>query len=313
MSSTARASCLGSPPCVPGECARPQGRAVPGCLRLAVGAGCRGAAGALRSRLCALGIRVNIFSNQMSPEGSERFRYLDSQLHDQWRSWHVLVLCAIILAGGLVGLYVRLGHGSLDFRPDISTEIGGALVSLTILVASVEIAAATIVDIFRAKSYSEWSMRVQRVSERLSDEDSSVEILRRAYQREKHFVQRLYEKQIIPLPVDDLGADEQNREGYRSWLEVARGIYAFALARHAAITRVRVSYVVFVAGFLLAVGGVSVFSFVLMEGAVNNWFDRLLDWLVTGCVIGGGSTRLNGLLSRISELLGRARQTGIVK
>ena len=296
----------------------------------------------------------------MSPESSERFLYLDSQLHDQWRSWHVLVLCAIILMGGL-GLYVRLGHGTLvvcprkdftlasrgrrlaetpyfqgdsgreryratevelqtcssdtplDFRPDISTEIGGALVSLTILVASVEIAAATIVDIIRAKSYSEWSMRVQRVSERLSDEDSSVEILRRAYQREKHFVQRLYEKQIIPLPVDDLEVNEQNREGYRSWLEVARGIYAFALARHVAITRVRVSYVVFVAGFLLAVGGVSVFSFVFMEGAVNNWFDRLLDWLVTGCVIGGGSTRLNGLLSRISELLGRARQTGIVK
>ena len=111
----------------------------------------------------------------------------------------------------------------------------------------------------------------------------------------------------------DLGEDEQSREAYRSWLEVARGIYVFALARHAAITRVRVSYVVFVAGLLLAVGGVSVFSFVFMEGAVSNWVDRLLDWLVTGCVIGGGSTRLNALLSRISELLGRARQTGIVK
>ena len=248
----------------------------------------------------------------MSTRDTDRFRNLDSQLHDRWRPWHVVVVCAIVLAGGLA-LYARLGLGSLDFRPDISAEIGGALVSLTILVASVEIAAATIVDIFRAKAHSEWSMRVQRVSERLSDEDSSVDILRRAYQREKHFVRHLYERQIIPLPVDDLGEDEQSREAYRSWLEVARGIYVFALARHAAITRVRVSYVVFVAGLLLAVGGVSVFSFVFMEGAVSNWVDRLLDWLVTGCVIGGGSTRLNALLSRISELLGRARQTGIVK
>ena len=250
----------------------------------------------------------------MSPDSSDesRFQYVYAQLRDRWQPRQIFGVCALILVVGL-GLYLRHKAGALVFRPDISAEIGGALVSLGILVASVEIAAATLVDIFRAKSYSEWSMRVERVSNRLSDDTSSVEVLRRAYEREKHFVSRLYSANIIPLPVDDLKENEKDSKNYRGWLEIAKGIYAFALAQHAAITRVHVSYAVFVAGFLLAVSGVSVFSFVFTDSAVNNWFDKLLDWLITGCVIGGGSTRVNGLLNRISELLDRSRQAGVVK
>ena len=248
----------------------------------------------------------------MSSETNDRFQYVDSQLHDRWKPTHVLAACVAILAAGLA-IYARYGSGVLQFRSDIFSEIGGALVSVTILVTFVEIAAATIVDIFRAKSYSDWSMRVQRVSDRLADETSSVEVLKRAYERERHFVKRLYQKHIIPVAVDDLKPNEQAVKDYRSWLDVVKNIYTFALARHGAITRVRVSYVVFAVGFLLAVGGVSVFSFVFTAESVNNWFDTLLDWLVTACVIGGGSTRLNGLLSRLSELLDRSRQAGVVK
>ena len=197
----------------------------------------------------------------MSSESSDRFRYLASQLDDPLRPWHVVVACLIIVVIGVV-LYFRVGSGLLQFKPDLDTGIGVALLSLVILVASVEIAAATIVDIFRAKGHSEWSVRVRRVSERLSEEGPTEDVLRRAYQREKCFVQSLYDNEVIPIPVPDLESKEQNCNGYRSWLEIAGGIYTFALVRHAAITRVHVGYVVFLAGFLLAVGGVSIFSFV---------------------------------------------------
>lgn len=205
------------------------------------------------------------------------------------------------------------------------TELGpDVFLKYLFIVIAVERAAAVFVGMLRGQGNIDWSLRINRITEVLKKDDPSIEVLKQVYTRERRLTLQLEESgkigEIENVP------EPPNKEDYIGFLTSTKYAYEFQRARFNSVSNRTVARIVFFVGIILATLGISVFQDLLqnmnlvsvMEEEVKNgtltengllWQSGLLrfaDVLVTGGLLGGGSTALNALANKVTVFLNKS-------
>lgn len=204
-------------------------------------------------------------------------------------------------------LYVRSGYVLLDVNAGLSDVAVDVFGKYMVLVIAVERAAAVFVGMFRNQNKINWSLRIDRISQVLEQEEAPTAVLKQVHAREQRLIRRLEDHGTI-APIDGI-PDVPTDDDYRGYLTSAQHAYEFQQARFNSVSNRYVALSVFVAGITLAALGLSLFRDLFSPtpapGAIQAGFLRLADIFTTGGLLGGGSTGLNAVVNKVSDYANR--------
>ena len=228
----------------------------------------------------------------------------------------IVVACSILYANNIFTV-VNVNDNLTKLGADI-------FLKYLFIIVAVERAAAVFVGISRNQSKVDWSLRINRINEILQKENPSVAVLKQIYAREHRLTTKLEQKNIIGK-IEDVPNNPIDQD-YLGFLTSTKHAYEFQRARFNSVSNNYVSRIVFFAGIILATVGISVFQDLLqdmnlvtaMEEEIKSgalvktglaWQSgllRLADILVTGGLLGGGSTALNAIANRVTEFMNKS-------
>ncbi len=238
---------------------------------------------------------------------------------DKWKNTLIVIVLNICVVGGLLfglGLF-----GVVEVNPKL-TEIGAdVFLKYIFIIVAVERSAEVYLSIYRSPGRKRIEKRIERVTKavfghRVEDNDGTFKtvynekFIDQICSKEKEIIDTLSTNNTIKpseLPKNP------NLEDKRGYLEAVLQIYRFKLAEYRSGTARRATRIVFVGGILLASVGLSIFSDILVvpRETVNHPLQltlyRIADIIVTGGLLGGGSTYFNQFISTIETVLEDAR------
>ncbi|GAA5214063.1 hypothetical protein ACFSJ3_03910 [Corallincola platygyrae] len=218
----------------------------------------------------------------------------------------------LYLAGGLIFIgFVAAGvWGFGDLKLLVVNEHlvesgGDIFLKYLFLALAIERAAAVFVSNYRNRKAVDWSLRISRIKETLDNAEQPVDVLSMVYGREIRVARGVLDSQmldLLPKVKDGASAEE-----YRAVLLCLKHSYEFAKARHQSLCNRDITFFVFISGIVLAFLGLSILGDVLADiQGLNNTqeiFLRFADVLITGGLLGGGSSGLNFASTRFAELM----------
>ena len=209
-----------------------------------------------------------------------------------WGGISILVVCGI-----------AVDFGILSVRSDLNEIIYNVFIQYAGLAVAIERAAAVFVAMTRSENQVEWEQRIRRVTKTLDEENPRIRVLRQIHDREQDRIGTLIRKgfmaQIAPVE------DQENQDEYIGYLTAVKYAYEFQLARFQAIGRRYTSVGVLSAGIVLAGLGLSLFDSVFEKvedaSAMQHLALRLVDIVITGGLLGGGSAGIGTMTTKIAE------------
>ena len=231
---------------------------------------------------------------------------IEQGLTDKARPW---VWLLFVVGVGVLSahLYARNAYLLVDVNNGLSDVAVDVFGKYLVLVVAVERAATVFVGMFRNQSRVDWSLRIDRISEVLAQENAPTAVLKQVFARERRLIKKLEESSIIATIDDVSGATDEDE--YRGYLTSAKHAYEFQRARFNSVSNRYVALAVFVVGIILAALGLSLFRDLFQQtpapGAVQAGFLRLADIFVTGGLLGGGSAGLNAVVTKVSDYANR--------
>ena len=212
---------------------------------------------------------------------------------------------AFVVGVGVVSalLYASDAYLLLKANPELSEILLEVLGKYLVLVVAVERASTVFIGMFRNQNRIHWTVRINRISEVLGQENPPTAVLRQAFKRERRLVKQLEEHAIIDK-IDDI-PKPASKDEYRGYLSSAKHAYEFLRARFYSISNRYVALVVLVVGVILAALGLSLFQDVFQQtsapSAVQAGILRFADIFITGGLLGGGSAGLNAVIAKVSD------------
>jgi len=223
-------------------------------------------------------------------------------------------------------LYANNLFTVVDVNPNLTKNGDDIFLKYLFIIVAVERAAAVFVGIIRSQNQANWNARIKRINEVLRKDEPSIELLKQMYARERRLTSDLEEKKEIGK-IKNV-PNNANLQDYIGFLTSVKYAYEFKRSRYNAISKKYVARTVFFAGIVLSAFGISIFQDIIQNmnlvSAVDEeikrqalvkagvvWQSGLLrfaDILVTGGLLGGGSTALNEVANRVSDLLNREQQ-----
>ena len=208
----------------------------------------------------------------------------------------------------LVVCGMAVDFGILSVRSDLNEIIYNVFIQYAGLAVAIERAAAVFVAMTRSKNQVEWEQRIRRVTKTLDEENPRIRVLRQIHDREQDRIRMLIRKgfmaQIAPVE------NREDQEEYIGYLTAVKYAYEFQLARFQAIGRRHTSVGVLFAGIVLASLGLSLFDSVFENvenaPAIQHLALRLVDIVITGGLLGGGSAGIGTMTTKIAEWRNKA-------
>ena len=253
----------------------------------------------------------------------KQFDYINNGLSDDgFRTlpWAIITLFLILL-GSI--LYATNSFAVLGVNTELAELGADVFLKYLFIVVAVERAAAVLVGMARNTGQVDWSLRINRISEILQKDEPVHAVLKQVYTREHRLIIKLQQAKTIG-EISDV-PEQATNEHYLGYLTSAKHAYEFQRARFTSVSNRYVARIVFFAGIILAILGLSVFrdlfqqTNLVMEmadkiesGAMNAqglaWQTGLLrftDIIVTGGLLGGGSAGLNAAANKMSEFINK--------
>lgn len=252
------------------------------------------------------------------------YEYLDKGLSDRGFSGYrgLLLVLFVVIAGSI--LHANNMFTVVDVNENLAELGADIFLKYLFIVVAIERAAAVFVGIIRGQNKSDWSVRIHRINEALKVENPSIKLLKHIYVRERRLTLKLEQKGIIGT-IEDVPI-KANVEDYVGFLTSAKYAYEFQSARYNSISDKYVARTVFFVGIVLATFGLSIFQDLVQDmnlvtalneeiknGSLNRsgiaWQSGLLrftDILVTGGLLGGGSTALNSVANKVTEFMNKS-------
>ncbi|MPW29325.1 hypothetical protein F9L16_09980 [Agarivorans sp. B2Z047] len=219
-------------------------------------------------------------------------------------TWQVVVAVIIFVTSLIAALY--WGYKDIHFlvvNPELSDKGSDIFLKYLFIVVAVERAAAVFVSNYRNRKVADWTLRISRIKETLSDESQHLNVLKMVFEREIQVAQKVLDKQMVDLLIPP----EDTADEYRAALLCIKHSYEFSLARHQSTCNRDVTFFVFISGIVLASLGLSILSDVMMNlteiSGLHGHLIRIADVLITGGLLGGGSAGLNFASTRFAELM----------
>ncbi|WP_406608900.1 hypothetical protein [Agarivorans sp. JK6] len=219
-------------------------------------------------------------------------------------TWQVVV-AVIIFVTSLIAVFYW-GYKDIHFlvvNPELSDKGSDIFLKYLFIVVAVERAAAVFVSNYRNRKVADWTLRISRIKETLSDESQHLNVLKMVFEREIQVAQKVLDKQMVDLLIPP----EDTADEYRAALLCIKHSYEFSLARHQSTCNRDVTFFVFISGIVLASLGLSILSDVMMNlteiSGIHGHLIRIADVLITGGLLGGGSAGLNFASTRFAELM----------
>lgn len=217
------------------------------------------------------------------------------------RLWHVVVGIPIFAVAGLLATDV-FAFGSLDVREDVSERIVDLMAGYLTLLVVLERAAGGMVNLYYRKSLVDWTLRLSRINDVLSDDDAKTGIVRQVCMREYDRVEMLKTKGFAKgiEAVKEVENKPAEADQYRAYLTLVKHCYEFLHGRLLSHIDNVVSSVVGVAGFILAALGMRLLEEILVvqptQPQLQSSVFTLVDVVLTGGFLGGGSATISGSL-----------------
>lgn len=219
-------------------------------------------------------------------------------LTDGTKNTAVLIGISLLVACG-----IALDFKVLIVRSDLDDIIYDVFIQYAGLAVAIERAAAVFVAMTRSKNRVEWEQRIRRVTKTLDQSSPRMRVLQQLYDREQDRIQTLTRKGLMATiaPVKD----ETSQDDYIGYLTAVKFSYEFQLARFQSIGRRYTSIGVLLAGIILAGLGLSLFDSVfsnVQDVSGSQYLAlRLVDIVITGGLLGGGSAGLSTMTEKIAE------------
>ena len=214
-----------------------------------------------------------------------------------WVGIALLAVCGIVVDFAI-----------LTVRPDLNDIVYNVFIQYAGLAVAIERAAAVFVAMTRSKNQVEWEQRIRRVTKTLDEKDPRIRVLQQIHDREQDRIRTLIRKGLMAqiAPVED----KTNQDEYIGYLTAVKYAYEFQLTRFQAIGRRYTSVGVLFAGIILAGLGLSLFDSVFANvqaaSGMQHLALRLVDIVITGGLLGGGSAGISTMTTKIAEWKSKA-------
>lgn len=207
-------------------------------------------------------------------------------------AWPVVIV-VVAAASGLcfTPTFIGINENAAEIWLDL-------LAQYSLLVVAIERAASVIVNLIFTPE-ARWSFRINRISEVIRLENPPLEVLKQVYKREAVLVKQLFDAKDLQHEITEVADAESSKEVYIGYLMSAKHAYEFRRARFNEITNRRVTVTVFMGSLAMAALGVSIFESLFTKPP--SGILRVLDIVVTGGFLGGGSASLNNLFAKGAE------------
>ena len=211
-----------------------------------------------------------------------------------------LVLAGVSL---LAACGIALDSGILMVRPNLSDIVYDTLIQYAVLAVAIERAAAVLVAMTRSRQRVEWQQRIRRVTRTLDQENPGMRVLQQLHDREQARIKKLTDEGLMASIASV--SDERSQEEYIGYLTAVKYSYEFQLARFQSIGRRYTAVGVLVAGTIVAVLGLSLFNSVFANvhdiSGIQYLALRVVDIVITGGLVGGGSAGLSAIIEKTAE------------
>jgi hypothetical protein len=219
------------------------------------------------------------------------------------RERFIVIISALTITAILSG---AIGHAFGVFniiavKSDILQTIPDLIMRYALMMAAVERSAAVFVGMYRNQGKVDWSLRINRITETMAREESADIFARVCFRESKLIDELVASGKSMSIPYN---AEMFNDVGYcRGFLASVKHAYEFQRARFNSISSRYISNIVYIAGIILAATGLSIFGDVLTipDTGAQMIVIRLCDIIITGGLLGGGSTGLNVLANKVGE------------
>lgn len=243
---------------------------------------------------------------------SSNYQYVLDKLQNDITQDKGIWIYLIIFAFVGSAFYAFKGFGGITVKTNLASVGPDLLMKYMFIVLAIERAAAVYVGTYlgRYQGHVDWEFRVSRLNDLLGREEPAIATLRTACTREEGLVNAITtDASIKGLEAPDGNTD--SAEDYIAYLTAVKYIYEFRQARYNSVTRKVIARVVLIIAVVLSVIGVSLFSDVFEPLQEDVWFYqyqlillKLGDIVITGGLLGGGSTGLNMLSNKIGDVVG---------
>ena len=221
----------------------------------------------------------------------------------------------ILAAAGVVGLVgVLWTMPGLTIRDNLDEVISNIVLQYASLALAIERSAAVFVAMTRDRLRVDWVLRIDRLQQVLDQDQPRIRVLKQLHDREQNRIGQLKAKGLIT----ELKAVREERidgkegldkeeciEEYMGYLTAVKHVYEFQHARFQSVGRRYTAIGVFLAGIALAALGLSLFDSIFANiGQLSGMQGRILhyiDIVITGGLVGGGSTGINTIATRLTE------------
>jgi len=221
--------------------------------------------------------------------------------------WHVVVGIFILAIVGLFATDV-FGFSSLDVRDDVSDRIVDLMAGYLTLLIVLERAAGGMVNLYYRKSLVDWTLRLSRITDVLTDDDAKIGVMRQVCMREYDRVEMLKVKGFAKGidAVKEVDGKPADADQYRAYLTLVKHCYEFLHGRLLSHVDNVVSSVVGVAGFILAALGMRLLEEILVvqptQPQLQSSVFTVVDIVLTGGFLGGGSATISGIVAEIKKM-----------
>ena len=203
---------------------------------------------------------------------------------------------------------IAVDFETLTVRPDLNDIVYNVFIQYAGLAVAIERAAAVFVTMTRSKNQVEWEQRIRRVTKTLDEENPRIRVLQQLHDREQDRIRTLIRKGFMAHIASV--EDNTNQDEYIGYLTAVKYAYEFQLARFQAIGRRYTSVGVLFAGIILAGLGLSLFDSVFANvqeaSGMQHLALRLVDIVITGGLLGGGSAGISTMTTKIAEWRSKA-------
>lgn len=220
----------------------------------------------------------------------------------------------ILVAAGVAGAAgVIWTMQILTIRSDLNQVMPDIFFQYASLALAIERAAAVFVAMTRDRIRVDWALRIDRLEQVLGQDQPRMRVLKQLHDREQNRINKLTAAgrmtRIRPVQ-DKLENKEECTEEYMGYLTAVKHAYEFQQARFQSVSRRYTSVGVFLAGIALAALGLSLFGSIFenfeqlsgMQGRIVHY----MDVVITGGLLGGGSTGINTIATMLTERNGKA-------
>ena len=148
----------------------------------------------------------------MAVENKDQDKQQSNANEPPWRLYLAIILIVIGAVSAISWGYAEVSF--LAVNPNLSDEGSDIFLKYLFIVVAVERAAAVFVNNYRNRKVADWTLRVSRIKETLTNEEQHVKVLAMVFEREIKVAKKVLDKGMFDL----LTKPEDSPDEYRAAL-----------------------------------------------------------------------------------------------